>query len=383
MKSPIKKQIHNFHLLVKPAGAACNQNCRYCFYLPKESLYPGSLFHMSDDLLKVYLKQLIEAHKTREVALSWQGGEPTIMGLDFFRKAVQYAEQHKKPGQKMVYTLQTNGTLLDDGWCEFLKEHDFLVGLSMDGPQEIHDVYRVDKNGNGMFRKTMQGWELLQKHNVDVNILCAVHAANENRALDVYRFFRDTLGATFIQFIPIVEAAESYPRNYNSATQHSVDAERFGRFLIAIFDEWLGRDNGRIFVQAFDVALGNWIGQHTLCAHAPTCGLSLVLEHDGDMYSCDHFVDKRHLLGNIKKTQMFDLVASDQQFKFGKDKLSKLPKYCKNCDAFRLCYGGCPKDRIIKTSDGEPGLNYLCAGYKAFFHHITPYLKEMGPLFTC
>jgi len=374
--------IPNFHLLVKPAGAACNQNCHYCFYLPKESRYPGSRFHMPENLMKTYIKQLIEAHKTREVAFSWQGGEPTLMGLDFFRKAVQYAEQYKKPGQKMVYTLQTNGTLLDDEWCEFLKKHDFLVGLSMDGPREIHDVYRVDKNGNGMFGKTMQGWELLRKHNVDVNILCAVHASNENRPLEVYRFFRDTLGATFIQFIPIVEAAERLSRNRDGVANYSVNAERFGRFLIEIFDEWFGRDNGRMFVQAFDVALGNWIGQPTLCAHAPTCGFSLVLEHNGDMYSCDHFVDKKHLLGNITNTHMLDLVASDRQLKFGKDKLDTLPNTCKTCDLFSLCYGGCPKDRIIKTPCGEPGLNYLCAGYKAFFRHIIPRLKEMGAVFA-
>lgn len=372
------KQIPNFHLLVKPTGAVCNQNCYYCFYHTKESIYPGSRFHMSEELLKVYIKQLIEAHKTREVALSWQGGEPTIMGLDFFRKTVHYAEKYKKTGQKMIYTLQTNGTLLDNEWCKFLKEHNFLIGLSIDGPQEIHDVYRVDKNGNGTFQRVMQAWELLKKHDVDVNIMCAVHAGNELRGLEVYRFFRDTLGATFIQFIPIVEAAESPTPNRTSTLNPSVSMMRFGKFLIEIFDEWFGKDNGRIFVQAFDVALGNWIGQHTLCAHAPTCGRSLVLEHNGDMYSCDHFVDKKHFLGNIMNTPMIDLIASDQQFKFGKDKLDRLPQYCRKCDVFPLCYGGCPKDRIIRTPEDEPGLNYLCAGYKAFFEHITPYLKEMA-----
>lgn len=383
MKSSVKKPIPNFHLLVKPAGAVCNQNCDYCFYQPKASIYPGSRFHMSEDLLRVYIQQLIEAHQTKEVALSWQGGEPTIMGLDFFKKAVHYAESYKKPGQTLVYTLQTNGSLLDDEWCLFLKEHNFLVGLSMDGPQEIHDAYRVDKNGNGTFKNVMRGWGLLKKHDVDVNIMCAVHAANEKRGLDIYRFFRDFLGATFIQFIPIVpaqvcEAVESHAPNRSGAVNCSVDMMGFGQFLIDIFDEWFGRDNGKVFVQAFDVALGNFVGQHTLCAHAPACGRSLVLEHNGDMYSCDHFVDKRHLLGNILNIPMIDLVTSDQQFEFGMDKLDMLPQYCKQCDVFSLCYGGCPKDRIIRTPDDEPGLNYLCAGYKAFFQHITPYLKEMA-----
>lgn len=378
MPSSVKKPLPNFHLLVKPAGAACNQNCDYCFYQPKASLYPGSRFQMPEDLLKAYLQQLIEAHQTREVALSWQGGEPTLMGLDFFRKAVHYAEHYKKPGQKMIYTLQTNGTLLDGTWCKFLKEHDFLIGLSMDGPPEIHDAYRVDRNGNGTFENVMRGWELLKKHDVDVNIMCAVHAANETRGLDVYRFFRDTLGATFIQFIPIVGTAANHAPNRSGALNPSVDMLRFGQFLIDIFDEWFGRDNGRMFVQAFDVALGNWIGQHTLCAHAPTCGRSLVLEHNGDLYSCDHFVDQRHLLGNILKTPMIDLVTSDQQFEFGMNKLEMLPQYCRQCGVFPLCYGGCPKDRFIRTPDGEPGLNYLCAGYKAFFAYITPYLKEMA-----
>ncbi|MBP2656393.1 MAG: chuR [Firmicutes bacterium] len=358
MRFPVKKQPPNFHLLVKPTGAVCNR----------------SRFQMSERLVKIYIKQLIEAHQTREVTLSWQGGEPTIMGLDFFRKAVHYAEQCKKPGQKLLYTLQTNGTLLDNDWCKFFKAHNFLIGISIDGPQDLHNAYRVDKNGSGTFQKVIQGWELLTKHTVDVNILCSVHAVNEQRGLEVYRFFRDTLNATFIQFIPIVETPETQVSTLN----YSVNMLQFGKFLIEIFAEWFGRDNGKIFVQAFDVALGNWIGQYTLCTHAPTCGRSLVLEHNGDMYSCDHFVDKEHLLGNIMTTPMIDLVASEQQLEFGTSKLAMLPQYCKQCDVFSLCYGGCPKDRIIKTPDGEPSLNYLCAGYKAFFQHIIPSLKEMA-----
>jgi len=372
-----KKTISNFHLLVKPAGALCNLNCRYCFYLPKEDIYQGSSFYMSGKMMKKYISQLIDSHKTREVNLSWQGGEPTIMGLDYFRKAVKYAEQYKKPGQKMVYTLQTNGTLLDNEWCAFLKENKFLVGLSMDGPEEIHNTYRIDKLGKGTFSKVIHAYELLIKHNVEVNIMCAVHAANEYRSLDVYRFFRDTLGASFLQFIPIVENVECQSELSKSANKKSVNAEQFGQFMIEIFNEWMDGDIGKIFVQSFDVALGNLTGQHTLCMHAPECGRSLVLEHNGDMYSCDHFVNQKNLLGNISKIHMAEMAGSDEQRKFGKEKNELLPKQCRSCDVFTMCYGGCPKDRIIKTSDGEAHLNYLCAGYRNFFHYITPHLKEM------
>ncbi|UCH96344.1 MAG: anaerobic sulfatase maturase [Candidatus Aminicenantes bacterium] len=395
IKTKHKKIIPGFHLLAKPTGAVCNLDCQYCFFLSKEALYPGSRFRMSEELLKIYIKQLFAAHYTQEVTVAWQGGEPTMMGLDYFRRAAKYAEDCKKTGQRIIYTLQTNGTLLDDEWCAFLKEHDFLVGLSIDGPREMHDAYRVDKGGKGSFDRVVQGWEFLNKHNVEVNILCAVHAANETHPLEVYRFFRDTLGADFIQFIPIVEPVDDKKKsntdiNNNTmnkqdgspVTDRSVRSEQYGQFLIDIFEEWVRRDVGRIFVQLFDVALGNWIGQHTLCAHSPTCGGSLVLEHNGDIYSCDHFVAPAYRLGNIKETHMIDLVASHQQLKFGEDKLDTLPGYCKECELNFSCYGGCPKDRFIKTPDGEPGLNYLCAGYKAFFKHIAQPMKMMAELLS-
>ena len=389
----IKKIIPGFHLLAKPTGAVCNLDCQYCFFLSKEALYPGSRFRMSEELLKTYIKQLFEAHYTPGVTVSWQGGEPTMMGLDYFKRAVKYAEDCKKPGQRIIYTLQTNGTLLDDEWCAFLKEHDFLVGLSIDGPREMHDAYRVDKGGKGSFDRVVQGWEFLNKHKVEVNILCAVHAANETHPLEVYRFFRDTLGANFIQFIPIVEPVNDKKttntdmndntmnnQDVSPITDRSVKSGQYGQFLIDIFEEWVRRDVGRIFVQLFDVALGNWMGQHTLCAHSQTCGSALALEHNGDIYSCDHFVDPAYRLGNIKETHMMDLAASHRQLKFGEDKRNTLPGYCRECEWNFSCYGGCPKDRLIKTPGGEPGLNYLCAGYKAFFKHIAQPMKIMAEL---
>lgn len=380
-------------MLAKPTGAVCNLDCQYCFFLCKEALYPGSRFRMPEEILKTYLKQLFESNGRQEVTVSWQGGEPTMMGPDYFRKAVKYAEDYKKPGQRIIYTLQTNGTLLDDEWCVFLKVHDFLVGLSIDGPREMHDAYRVDKKGKGSFDRVVRGWECLKKHNVEVNILCAVHSANQNHPLEVYRFFRDTLEAQFIQFIPIVEPVDQEKTTgagngdhtmknpgCGPVTSRSVGSAQYGKFLIDIFEEWVRRDVGRVFVQLFDVALGNWLGQHTLCAHSPTCGGSLALEHNGDIYSCDHFVDPAYRLGNIKKTHLKNMAASPRQLKFGRDKRDALPGYCQECQLHFTCYGGCPKDRFIKTPDGEPGLNYLCTGYKAFFKHIAQPMKMMAEL---
>ena len=333
---------------------------------------------MSEQMLKTYLTQLFAAKETGEVTVSWQGGEPTLMGLAYFQKAAAYSKQLKKPGQRIVYTLQTNGTLLDDEWCAFLKKHNFLVGLSIDGPGEMHDNYRVDTAGNGSFDRVMKGWECLKKHNVDVNILCTVHAANAKHPLEVYRFFRDTLGARFIQFIPIVERGDK--ENTAAVTDRSVGGKQFGRFLIGIFEEWIRRDVGQVFIQSFDTALGNRMGQHTLCVHSPTCGGSLALEHNGDVYSCDHFVDPAYYLGNISDTDMSDMVMSQRQRQFGQDKLDTLPQYCRSCDVNHFCFGGCPKDRFIKTPAGESGLNYLCEGYKIFFRHIAGPVQKMMEL---
>jgi len=389
-----------FHLLVKPTGAVCNLDCKYCFFLSKEMLYPGSRFRMADELLETYIRQLLEAHQVPEVNVAWQGGEPTLMGLDFFKRSVEYAEKYRQPDQQILYTIQTNGTQLDDEWGAFFKEHNFLVGISIDGPRELHNAYRVNKGGQGSFDQVMRGLEHLKKHKVDFNILCTIHAANQDHPLEVYHFFRDELGAQYIQFIPIVERATLetlpmanmgwserpggqrplYTQNGNLVTERSVNAEQYGRFLNEIFDEWVRRDVGKVFVQMFDVALGSWVGRHSLCVFSPTCGNALALEHNGDLYSCDHFVEPDYLLGNIQETHMIELIASDRQRQFGKHKLESLPRYCRECEVRFACHGGCPRERFIETPEGEPGLNYLCAGYKLFFNHIDHPMRIMADL---
>ena len=371
-----------FHLLTKPTGAVCNLDCKYCFFLSKEMLYPGSRFRMADELLEEYIKQYIEAQQVPQMTIAWQGGEPTLMGIDFFRRSIEYVEKYKKPGMTVEYTMQTNGTKLDDEWCRFFHQHNFLIGLSVDGPRELHDAYRVDKGGKGTFDQVMRGYRYLKKHNVEFNILTTVHAANADYPLEVYRFFRDELGAKFIQFIPIVERDnETGFQEGNKVTNRSVKAEQYGKFLSEIFDEWVLRDVGDVFVQMFDVALGAWAGQPgAVCVFAPTCGNALALEHNGDLYACDHFVEPDYLLGNIKEEHMIDLVASDKQRKFGRDKLDTLPRYCLECEVRFACHGGCPKNRFIRTPDGEEGLNYLCAGYRAFFNHVDQPMKIMATL---
>jgi uncharacterized protein len=389
-----------FHILAKPTGAVCNLDCKYCFFLSKELLYPGSSFHMADELLDTYIHQLLDAQPISEVSLSWQGGEPTLMGLDFFQRCVEYAEKYKRPGQHVLFTIQTNGTKIDKDWAAFFKKYNFLVGLSVDGPKEIHDAYRVNKGGQGSFDQVMRGWRILKEHGVDINILSTVHAANVDHPLKVYHFFRDELKAQYLQFIPIVERATVdtlalanqgwsritgtdrplYTQIGDLVTERSLKPDQYGRFLIKIFDEWVGRDVGQVFVQSFDAALANWLGQPSLCIFQRTCGESLALEHNGDLYSCDHFVEPAFLLGNIQKTHMFDLVSSDQQRKFGQDKFSTLPKYCRECEVLFACYGECPRNRFVNTPDGEPGLNYLCSGYKLFFKHIDHAMRIMADL---
>jgi uncharacterized protein len=389
-----------FHLLAKPTGATCNLDCKYCFFLSKETLYPNERARMSDEVLESYVQQRLAQHDEPEINIAWQGGEPTIMGIDFFRRAVALTAKYRRPNQNVLHTIQTNGLLLDDEWCSFLKKHNFLVGLSVDGPQKMHDAYRVDKRGGGSFHLVMRAWDLLQRHGVDCNILCTVHAANADHPLDVYRFFRDQMGARFIQFIPIVERATEdllpvanegwgerpgakrplYRQRGNLVTDRSVRAEQFGRFLCVIYDEWLKHDVGKMFVQTFDVALGSWVGQHNLCIFSPTCGNALAMEHNGDVYSCDHYVEPDYLLGNIIETPLLEMVASDRQRAFGQHKFDSLPQYCRDCEVLFACYGECPRNRFIETPDGEPGLNYLCAGYKQFFNHIDPTMRIMANL---
>jgi len=367
-----------FHLLAKPRGAICNLDCKYCFYLAKEELYRGSSFRMSDETLETYIRQLIESHNTPEVTVAWQGGEPTLMGLDFFRRSIVYEKEYAKPGMKILNTIQTNGTLINDEWAAFFKENNFLVGLSIDGPREIHDFYRVDRQGEPTFDKVMRGLSYLQKHGVEWNALTTIHHANADHPVEVYRFLRDECKAGFIQFIPIVERLSP---SSNQVTDRSVPAEQYGKFLVGVFEEWIKRDVARVYVQMFDVALANWYGEPSgLCVHSKTCGGALAIEHNGDLYSCDHYVNPENKLGNIKQKHMIELVSSDQQVKFGQDKYDKLPKYCRECEVRFACHGGCPKDRFITTPEGETGLNYLCAGFKIFFNHIDKPMKTMSLL---
>jgi uncharacterized protein len=366
-----------FHVLAKPAGANCNLNCRYCFFLAKKNLYPGSDFRMPDDVLETYIRQLLESHRAPDVTIAWQGGEPTLLGLEFFQRAVELANRYKRPDQSIQHTIQTNGALLDDNWCAFFKENRFLVGLSFDGPRDLHDRYRVSQTGAGTFETALQAWECLSRHTVEVNILCALSAANQNHPLAVYRFFRDELGARYLQFIPVVERGTGQ----RLVTAESVLPEAYGRFLISVFDEWASRDVGKVFVQHFDSALASWLGvPGSTCVFAETCGAALVLEHNGDLYSCDHFVDPAHKLGNIMEAPLIELAASAAQLKFGREKRDGLPSCCRSCPVGFACHGECPRGRFLKSAEGEPGLNYLCAGYKAFFQHIDKPMRRMAEL---
>ena len=389
-----------FHLLAKPSGATCNIDCTYCFFLSKEALYPNEKSRMSEATLETYIRQLLESHRTQEVTVAWQGGEPTLMKLDFFKHAVELVETYRRPEQIVQHTFQTNGLLLDDDWCAFFKEHHFLVGLSVDGPRELHDTYRVDRRGQGTFDLVMQGWRALQRHSVDFNILCTVNAANQHHGRTVYSFFRDELGAKWVQFIPIVERATAetleianqgwsdqpgqkrllYTQTGNLVTERTVGAEQYGRFLVDVFEEWVRHDVGQVFVQLFDVTLEAFFGRHLLCLHAPTCGYGPALEHNGDLYSCDHFVEPRFKLGNIHQTHMLELVASPGQRKFGDNKRDTLTTQCQECKVRHLCNGGCPKDRFALSRDGQPGQNYLCPGLELFFMHTGPAFTRMAQM---
>jgi uncharacterized protein len=402
---PLSPLPRSFHLMSKPVGPICNLDCKYCFYLEKEKLYPGkSNWRMPDEVLEKFVRQYIEAQQVSEITFAWQGGEPTLIGLDFFRRAVELQQRYAN-GKKISNAIQTNGTLLDDAWCEFLKSNGFLVGLSIDGPRKYHDLYRVDKQGLPTFDKVIAAARRMKRHGVEFNTLCVVNRANSAAPLDVYRFLKSE-GSGYIQFIPLVERAgtgelplaeppvlvepgrvrlrvspDAQAPQHGSVTAWSVEPVAYGNFLCAIFDEWVRKDVGRVFVQIFDVQLGIWMGQpSTLCVFGETCGDAMALEHNGDLYACDHYVYPQYKLGNVATDSLADLVASPAQRKFGTDKRDTLPRYCRECEVKFACNGECPKHRFITTPDGEPGLNYLCAGYKKFFRHIDPYMREMGRL---
>lgn len=369
-----------FTVLAKPTGAICNLDCSYCFFLSKEELYPGAKFRMNDEVLDEYLRQLLESHRTPDVTVVWQGGEPTLMGLDFFRRAIERVERLAGPDRSISHVLQTNGTLIDDEWAAVLAEHDVLVGISIDGPRDLHDAYRVDKGGKPTFDRVIRGLERLKAHSVRWNVLTTVHHANEAHGARVYHFLRDELGAEFIQFIPIVELPSPGGIPTGSVvTDRSVSPGGFGSFLVEVFEEWVVRDVGEVFVQMFDSTLASFVGTGgSLCVHNETCGTSLALEHNGDLYSCDHFVEPDHLLGNIRENHMLELIASPQQRSFGEAKRDSLPAYCRKCDVRFACQGGCPKDRFMTTPDGEPGLHYLCESYQHWFRHVDRPMRFMA-----
>ena len=365
-----------FHVMLKPRGAVCNLDCAYCFYRDKEALYAdGARLVMSGEVLESFTRQYIAAQRVPEVTFAWQGGEPTLRGLEFFRKAVALQLKHARPGMTIANALQTNGVLLDDEWGRFLKEHGVLVGLSLDGPRELHDAWRVDKRGKPTFDRVLRALRLLQRHGVEFNVLCVVSRANGDHPREVYRFLKAE-GVEFIQLIPAVERTPG-----GGTTPWTVGAEQWGEFLCGVFDEWVRRDVGRVYVQCFDVALEAWAGiRPSFCVHAPTCGNCLALEHNGDLFACDHYVTPEHFLGNVRETPLIDLVAAPFQRAFGRDKRDRLPRQCRECPLRFACNGGCPKDRFIRTLDGEAGLNYLCAGYKRFFTHIAPAMRTMAEL---
>ncbi|HBL24388.1 MAG TPA: anaerobic sulfatase maturase [Deltaproteobacteria bacterium] len=368
--------------MAKPSGSDCNLRCDYCFFLKKDRLYPGSDFRMSDGVHEAYIRQLLEAHNVPQVTVAWQGGEPTLMGLTFFKRSLELQKKYAKPGTRIENTFQTNGILLNHEWCRFFRENNFLIGLSLDGPGELHDLYRKDRGGNGTFDRVVRAARLLQEDRVEFNILCTVNRKNADHSLKVYQFFRDEIGARYIQFIPIVERDNDTGfQEGTSVTDRSVKPDQWGRFLIGIFDEWVRRDVGQTFVLNFDGALAGWLGMAgTVCIFGPTCGLGMALEHNGDLYSCDHFVEPNTYLGNIMETPMIELVASEKQRKFGRDKKDALPRCCRDCEFLSICNGECPKNRFVETPDGGPGLNYLCEGYKAFFNHADKPMRIMADL---
>jgi uncharacterized protein len=384
--------------MTKPIGPICNLDCTYCFYLEKEKLFPSNEnFRMTDEVLETYIRQYIANQSVPEVSFAWQGGEPTLMGVNFFRKVVDLQKKHAG-GRVVTNALQTNGTLLDDEWGEFLAANGFLVGLSIDGPAKLHDSYRVTKKGDGSYQKVLGGLRILKKHGVEFNTLTVVNRVNSQKPLEVYRFLRE-IGSGFIQFIPLVERladSEARALGLNLAVPPRVDQEgqtrlpvtdwsvaprQYGTFLCEIFDEWLKRDVGRTFVQIFDVTLGNWVGSGGgLCVFSETCGTAMAMEHNGDVYSCDHYVYPHYKLGNILNKGLGDMVGSEFQKQFGQYKKSTLPRYCLACDVRHLCHGECPKHRFLRTPDGEPGLNYFCPAYKTFFSHTRPAMQRMAAL---
>lgn len=367
-----------FQIFAKPVGALCNLGCQYCYYLKKKDLYPsGELFRMSNDILEKYIIQHIDASPEEAIFFSWHGGEPTLPGLDYFRNIIKLQRRHLPSGKRIINGLQTNGTLLSQEWVSFFADENFFVGISIDGPPELHNLYRTTIDQKPTFEQTIRGYKLLKKHQVPCEILCVVNAQNVKKPLDVYRFFRQ-LEAGYITFLPLVIQQSNVE---NGVSESTVPAKAFGEFLCTIFDEWQTSDIGKIKVQFFEEAVRTaFMQEHTLCILKETCGRVPVIEHNGDFYSCDHFVDPKHRIGNINSTHLVDLLESPAQKAFGQAKLNTLPQYCLKCEVRIMCNGGCMKDRFILTPGGEKGLNYLCAGFKLFFNHCQPFVNEIAAI---
>ncbi len=363
-----------FQVMVKPIGAACNLDCDYCYYLKKADLYPRRESpRMADDLLDEYIIQHIAAAPKEAIFFAWHGGEPTLLGVDYFRRIVALQRRHCPPGREILNGIQTNGTLIDAEWCRFLAAEKFFVGLSMDGPRELHDRHRYTKREEATHKQVVQAWHMLREHRVITDVLCVLNRDNVRQPTTVYRFFKE-LGVEFLQFLPLVKCAGEA-----GVSEESVPAEAYGQFLCTVFYEWIRNDIGRIAMQFFAEAEAPYLGiDHAVCILRPTCGDVVVVEHNGDFYSCDHFVEPEHRLGNIRDTPLLEMLESQRQRAFGRNKRDSLPRQCRDCEVLAFCNGGCPKDRIIRTQDGEAGLNYLCAGLKRFFIHARPYLRDMA-----
>lgn len=369
------KRNTEFQIFVKPAGASCNLACSYCYYLEKEELYPGSAGgSMSYEILEKYIVQHISASNDNEIFFSWHGGEPLLAGISFFEKVVEIQQRHKPEGYVIKNGIQTNGTLLNDNWCRFIRENDFFTGLSIDGDQEFHDMFRVYAGGRPSFNKAIGGYELLKKYNCRSEILCVVNSINVKHPLRVYRFLKG-LDVSYITFLPLVRRSKNSPV---AVTGDTVLPEDFGNFLCSVFDEWQAEDIGRIKIQIIEEAVRTAFEmEHTLCIFREKCGGVPVIEQNGDFYSCDHFVDREHLIGNIGDTPLEMLLDDERQINFGKAKEDTLPGYCKACEVLSMCNGECPRNRFAYTASGEPGLNYLCPGYRMFFNHMLPFINAV------
>lgn len=379
-----------YYVMPKPIGPVCNLNCTYCYYLEKEHLFSTDRSHMrmSDEVLERYIDEYIQSRNAAEVLFTWHGGEPTLLGIDYFKKIIRLQQQYAR-GKVISNSLQTNGTLLTDDWCQFFKQNQFLIGLSLDGPAHCHDKYRLSRDGSSTFAKVMKGVELLQKHGVEYNILAVINSYNAQFPVEVYRFFK-SIGTQFIQFTPIVERINPTAKGLQllsnqsttpdaQLTETTVSPEAYAQFMMAVFDDWVLNDVGKVFVVNFDCLLANRVGEPpALCTHAKTCGHAGVMEFNGDVYACDHFVFPEYYLGNIMQTPLHKLMYDEKQLQFGADKAAKLPRYCQQCDYLLYCNGDCPKNRFATTPDGEPGLNYLCKGYKILYHHVAPYMDFMA-----